>query len=46
MTVMDTGAYGSEIALNGFGKPEEVADVQAQIAADFKVRSMEAVSRM
>ncbi len=43
---MDIGAYGSEIVLNGFGKPEEVADVQAQIAADFKVRSMEAVSRM
>ena len=36
--VMDTGAYGSEIVLNGFGKPEEVVDVQAQIAADFKVR--------
>ena len=32
--------------LKGFGKPEEVADVQAQIAADFKVRSMEAVLRM
>jgi len=31
-------AAGSEIVLNGFGKPEEVADVQAQIAADFKVR--------
>ena len=29
---------GSEIVLNGFGKPEQVADVQAQIAADFKVR--------
>ena len=35
---MDIGAYGSEIVLNGFGKPEEVADVHAQIAADFKVR--------
>src|SRR5690242_15356221 len=31
-------AVGSEIVLNGFGKPEEVADVQARIAADFKVR--------
>ena len=31
-------AAGSEIVLNGFGKPEEVADVQARIAADFKVR--------
>jgi 3-hydroxybutyrate dehydrogenase len=31
-------AAGSEIVLNGFGKPEEVADVQAKIAADFKVR--------
>ncbi len=31
-------AAGSEIILNGFGKPEEVADAQAKIAADFKVR--------
>jgi 3-hydroxybutyrate dehydrogenase len=31
-------AAGSEIVLNGFGKPEEVADVQARIAKDFKVR--------
>jgi len=31
-------AAGSEIVLNGFGKPEEVAEVQAKIAADFKVR--------
>jgi 3-hydroxybutyrate dehydrogenase len=31
-------AAGSEIVLNGFGKPEEIADVQAKIAADFKVR--------
>src|SRR5262249_14103056 len=31
-------AAGSEIVLNGFGKPEEVVDVQARIAADFKVR--------
>ena len=31
-------AAGSEIVLNGFGKPEEVADVQAKIASDFKVR--------
>ncbi len=31
-------AAGSEIVLNGFGKPEEVADAQARIAADFKVR--------
>src|SRR6201997_4642089 len=31
-------AAGSEIVLNGFGKPEEVADVQAKIAKDFKVR--------
>jgi 3-hydroxybutyrate dehydrogenase len=27
-------AAGSEIVLNGFGKPEEVADAQAKIAAD------------
>ena len=31
-------AVRSEIVLNGFGKPDEVADVQAKIAADFKVR--------
>jgi len=31
-------AAGSEVVLNGFGKPEDVADVQAKIAADFKVR--------
>jgi 3-hydroxybutyrate dehydrogenase len=31
-------AAGSEIVLNGFGKPEEVADAQARIAAEFKVR--------
>jgi 3-hydroxybutyrate dehydrogenase len=31
-------AAGSEIVLNGFGKPEEIADVQAQVAAEFKVR--------
>jgi 3-hydroxybutyrate dehydrogenase len=31
-------ATGSEIVLNGFGKPGEVADVQAKIAKDFKVR--------
>jgi len=31
-------AAGSEIVLNGFGRPEEVADVRAKIAAEFKVR--------
>jgi 3-hydroxybutyrate dehydrogenase len=31
-------AAGSEIVLNGFGKPEDVADAQAKIAADFEVR--------
>src|SRR6201984_475224 len=31
-------AAGSEIVLNGFGKPEEVADAPAKIASDFKVR--------
>ena len=30
-------AAGSQIVLNGFGKPEEVADVQAKMTADFKV---------
>src|SRR5262249_25449697 len=29
---------GSEVVLNGFGKPEEVAAVQAKIASDFQVR--------
>src|SRR6188472_4102554 len=31
-------AAGSEIVLNGFGKPEEVANAQAMIAEDFEVR--------
>jgi 3-hydroxybutyrate dehydrogenase len=31
-------AAGSEIVLNGFGKPEEVADVQAKIASEFRVQ--------
>src|SRR5262245_29926340 len=31
-------AAGSDIVLNGFGKPDEVAQVKAKIAADFKVR--------
>src|SRR5262245_9897592 len=31
-------AAGSEIVLNGFGKPEEIADGQAKVAAEFKVR--------
>ena len=31
-------AAGSQVVLNGFGKPEEVADVQAKIASEFKVR--------
>jgi 3-hydroxybutyrate dehydrogenase len=31
-------AAGSDIVLNGFGKAEYVADVQAKITADFKVR--------
>ena len=32
-------AAGSDIVLNGFGKPDEVAQTQANIAADFKVRA-------
>jgi 3-hydroxybutyrate dehydrogenase len=32
-------AAGSEIVLNGFGKPEEIADVQAKVAAEFNVRA-------
>jgi 3-hydroxybutyrate dehydrogenase len=31
-------AAGSEIVLNGFGKPDGVANVQAKIASDYKVR--------
>src|SRR6201982_1562809 len=31
-------AAGSEIVLNGFGKSEDVAQVQAKITSDFKVR--------
>jgi 3-hydroxybutyrate dehydrogenase len=31
-------AAGSDIVLNGFGKPEDVAGTQAQMAAEFQVR--------
>jgi 3-hydroxybutyrate dehydrogenase len=31
-------AAGSGIVLNGFGKPDELADMQAKIASEFKVR--------
>src|SRR6516164_6914098 len=31
-------AAGSDIVLNGFGKPDDIAQAQAKIAADFKVR--------
>ena len=31
-------AAGSDVVLNGFGKPDDVAQAQAKIAADFKVR--------
>jgi len=31
-------AAGSDIVLNGFGKPEEVANVQQSLASDFQVR--------
>lgn len=31
-------AVGSEIILNGFGTPENIAEAQAQIAAEFNVR--------
>jgi 3-hydroxybutyrate dehydrogenase len=31
-------AAGSEVVLNGFGKPEDVADAQEKIASEFKVR--------
>ena len=29
---------GSDIVLNGFGKPEQVAELQQEIAADYRVR--------
>ena len=29
---------GSEVVLNGFGKPEDIAEVQQEIAAEFNVR--------
>ncbi len=31
-------AAGSEVVLNGFGKPEDIAEVQREIAGEFKVR--------
>jgi NAD(P)-dependent dehydrogenase (short-subunit alcohol dehydrogenase family) len=31
-------AAGSDIVLNGFGKPDDIAQAQANIASDFKVR--------
>src|SRR5215467_6023245 len=31
-------AAGSDIVLNGFGNAEDVADLQAKISADFRVR--------
>src|SRR5262249_35908664 len=31
-------AAGSDVVLNGFGKPEDVAETQAQMATEFKVR--------
>ena len=31
-------AAGSDIVLNGLGKPDEIAETQAKIAAEFNVR--------
>ena len=31
-------AAGSDIVLNGFGKPDDIVEAQANIASDFKVR--------
>jgi 3-hydroxybutyrate dehydrogenase len=39
-------AAGSDIILNGFGKPETIADAQSQIAADFHVRVMHSSADM
>jgi 3-hydroxybutyrate dehydrogenase len=39
-------AAGSDIVLNGFGKPEDVAETQAQMAAEFKVRASYSVADM
>src|SRR5205807_8197686 len=30
---------GSSVVLNGFGKPEEIEDIQAKVAAEFDVRT-------
>ena len=39
-------AAGSEIVLNGFGTPESIAELQAQIAAEFNVRVLHSPADM
>jgi 3-hydroxybutyrate dehydrogenase len=39
-------AAGSEIVLNGFGAPENIAEAQAQIAAEFNVRVLHSPADM
>jgi 3-hydroxybutyrate dehydrogenase len=39
-------AAGSEIVLNGFGTPENIAEAQAQIAAEFNVRVLHSPADM
>ena len=39
-------AAGSEIVLNGFGTPESIAELQAQIAAEFNVRVLHSSADM
>ena len=39
-------AAGSEIILNGFGSPENIAELQAQIASEFNVRVLHSAADM
>jgi 3-hydroxybutyrate dehydrogenase len=39
-------AAGSDIVLNGFGKPETIVDVQSEIATDFNVRVLHSPADM
>ena len=39
-------AAGSEIILNGFGSPENIAEAQAQIASEFNVRVLHSPADM
>ena len=45
-TARALAAAGSEIVLNGFGTPENIAEAQAQIAAEFNVRVLHSPADM